>query len=338
MSILPLMAGVFLASAILTGLIRRLALRTRVLDLPGSRSAHNNPLPVGGGLSIVISVLAVTSYFFQQGSIPLPEYMAIAAAIFIAVNGLVDDIVELDIKWRLPMQFAAAIWSVAWLGDVPPIQIGGFELSAPWLLNTLAVFGLIWLLNLYNFMDGIDGIAASELVFVNAGAFLIVMNSSDQVITLLSATLVAAGAGFLLWNWSPARVFMGDVGSSFIGFSLGIMAIFSMLHGSMNLWTWLLLLGVFVVDATITLLRRLITGDRWYQGHSCHAYQHAARRYKSHSKVTITVLLVNCLWLGPLAWLATRQPEYGVYITLLGLLPLVYLAFKLEAGKEEIQV
>jgi len=255
--------------------------------------------------------------------------------LLVSAIGLADDIVQLDIKWRLPIQFAAAIWSVWWLGDVPPIQIGGFELSSTWLLNTLAVFGLIWLSNLYNFMDGIDGIAAGELVFVTAAAFLIVINSSDQVITLLSATLLTAGSGFLLWNWAPAKVFMGDVGSSFIGFSLGLMALFSMHHGSMNLWAWLLLLGVFVVDATYTLARRLLIGDQWYRGHSCHAYQNAARRYKSHSKVTITVILINCFWLGPLAWLVVQYPEYGVYITLLGLTPLVYLAIKLGAGKQD---
>jgi Fuc2NAc and GlcNAc transferase len=334
MSTLLLMAGVFLASAILTGAIWQLALRARVLDLPVSRSAHNEPIPLGGGLSIALLVFLIASYYFRQGLIPLPEFMAIAAALLVSAIGLADDIVQLDIKWRLSIQFAAAIWSVWWLGDVPPVQVGSFELSSAGLLNTLAVLGLIWLANLYNFMDGIDGIAAGELVFVSAAAFLIGINSSDEVIALLSATLLAAGGGFLIWNWAPAKVFMGDVGSSFIGFSLGLMALFSLHHGSMNLWAWLLLLGVFVVDATYTLVRRLITGGQWYRGHSCHAYQNAARRYKSHSKVTITVMLINCLWLGPLAWLVVWNPEYGVYITLLGLAPLVYLAFKLNAGKQ----
>ena len=182
-------------------------------------------------------------------------------------------------------------------------------------------------------MDGIDGLAGSELIFVNLVSLFLVINSGDQVVAVLSATLAAAGAGFLFWNWPPAKVFMGDVGSGFIGFSLGILALLSMHHGSLTVWTWLLLLGVFIVDTTVTLIRRSLNGEKWYQGHASHAYQNAARRYKSHSKVTITVIVINCLWLAPLAWFSVKQPELGIYLAGIGLVPLVVLAIKLQAGK-----
>ena len=169
------------------------------------------------------------------------------------------------------------------------------QMSESLLLNVLAVFSLIWLLNLFNFMDGIDGLAGGQLFFVSILTLFIVI-SSDNVLILLSATFAAAAAGFLFWNWPPAKIFMGDVGSSFIGFSLGVMALLSMHHGSMTVWTWVLLLGVFVVDATLTLAIRFKDKKRWYEGHATHAYQNAARYYKSHAKVTITLLLINFLW------------------------------------------
>jgi len=202
------------------------------------------------------------------------------------------------------------------------------------LLNVIAVFALVWLLNLFNFMDGIDGIAATELIAVNLLSILIVINT-DELITLLSAGLAAAAGGFLLWNWSPAKIFMGDVGSSFIGFSLGVMALLSMHHGSMTVWTWVLLVGVFIVDATLTLFNRFRRKQRWLEGHASHAYQNAARHYKSHAKVTITVLLINLFWLGPLAWLSMQYPEMGLVIAILGLLPLVLLARRFGAGVEQ---
>jgi Fuc2NAc and GlcNAc transferase len=256
------------------------------------------------------------------------------AGLLIACIGIVDDVKQLDVRWRIPAQFLASIYVVYCLGDVPAIDFGLFLFPESLLLNVLGVFALVWLLNLFNFMDGIDGIAATELIAVNLLSIVIVINT-DELITLLSASLAAAAGGFLLWNWSPAKIFMGDVGSSFIGFSLGVMALLSMHHGSMTVWTWVLLVGVIIVDATLTLFNRFRRKQRWLEGHASHAYQNAARHYKSHAKVTITVLLINLFWLGPLAWLSMQYPEMGLVIAILGLLPLVLLARRFGAGVEQ---
>ncbi len=219
---------------------------------------------------------------------------------------------------------------------MPAVNFAGLMLSQPWLLKALALLALLWLLNLYNFMDGIDGLAGSELVFVTFLSYLLVINSGDEVTAMLSATLLAAGAGFLLWNWPPAKIFMGDVGSSFTGFSLGVLALISMQSGILTLWTWLILLAVFIVDATVTLLRRFWRGEKWYEGHATHAYQQAARQYKSHAKVTITVIVINLLWLAPLAWLSVQRPELGMALTLLAMMPLLLLAWRLGAGNAAV--
>lgn len=333
MSILVLFPALLLASIIVTGFTKHIAARTKLVDLPVARSAHSIPVPTAGGISIVLLLLVVVIIGFERGIIPTQESLAILGAVAIAAIGVADDLFHLDIKWRMPVQLIAAVWSVFWLGGSPPVAIGSWSLDLPWLLSIAAVLSLIWLLNLYNFMDGIDGIAASQACFVSLATILIVIKSDDLVVTLLSATLLAASAGFLVWNWAPAKIFMGDVGSGFLGFSFGVIALISIHHGSMYVWTWLLLLGVFIVDSTVTLMRRFVAGEKWYEGHSAHAYQIAARRFNSHPRVTITILVINACWLGPMAWLTVVWPEYGSFLTIVGLSPLVILACKLGAGK-----
>ncbi|NKB31599.1 MAG: glycosyl transferase [Pseudomonadales bacterium] len=332
MPLLPLVAVVFLAAILITWLLQKKAARLRLLDAPIARSAHSNPTPKGGGLSIFLLVGIATIYFYLNGDIPLTEFLALTAAFVIGLLGLIDDLVSLRLRWRLPVQFLAACWVVYWLGGVAPIDFALFVLSNPLMLSAMGVFALIWLLNLYNFMDGIDGIATTELIFVNVMSLFLVINSSDQVVSLLSAILLAAGAGFLVWNWAPAKIFLGDVGSSFIGFILGILALLTMQHESLTVWTWFILLGVFVVDATVTLAVRCVNGQSWYEGHASHAYQNAARRYKSHAKVTIRVVVINCFWLAPMAWLSVQRPEFGALICVIALGPLILLAKKLKAG------
>ena len=337
MSILLLCSLLFFGSAILTGLFRWGAQRVRLVAVPVSRSAHSTSVPVGGGVSIVALILLVIVYCYFTDQIPVNEFAALMAAVVIAIMGIVDDIKQLDVRWRIPAQFLASAFVVYCLGDVPAIDFGIFIFSESILLNVLAVFALVWLLNLYNFMDGIDGIAATELIVVNLVSLIIVINS-DSALTLISASFAAAAGGFLLWNWAPAKIFMGDVGSSFIGFTLGVMALLSLHHGSMTVWTWVLLLGVFIVDATLTLLVRYRSKNRWHEGHASHAYQNAARHYKSHAKVTITVVLINLFWLGPLAWLSMQYPKMGLLITAIGLLPLLLLAKLFGAGRANFSI
>ncbi|GJM12094.1 MAG: glycosyl transferase [Pseudohongiella sp.] len=337
MSLLLLCCLLLFLSAALTGLFRWLAPRLRLIDVPVSRSAHSNPVPVGGGISIVVLIVLVVVYNYATGQIPAQEFAALITGFVIACLGIADDIKQLHIRWRLPAQFLASIYVVYSLGDVPAIDFGLFMFPESFLLNTLAVFALVWLLNLFNFMDGIDGIAALELISASLLSLVIVQNS-DDVLSLVSASFAAVAGGFLLWNWAPAKIFMGDVGSSFIGFMLGVLALLSMFHGTMTVWTWVLLLGVFIVDATLTLIVRAKNGQRWYEGHASHAYQNAARHYKSHGKVTITVLVINFFWLGPLAWLSVQYPQMGLFITLVGLIPLLLLARRFGAGKENFTI
>lgn len=316
----------------LTWVVLQLGRRGMLLDRPLARSAHTSPMPVSGGLGIVLPFYLLAGFLLLRGSLPQDVFLALLAGMPVAAVGLIDDIRKLDIRTRLPAHAAAAAWALWWLGDVPAIAFPGVSLDTPILLQMLAFLALVWLLNLFNFMDGIDGLAAGEAVFVMLAACLFAVLNANQSGALLSAVLALLCCGFLVWNWPPAKIFMGDVGSAFLGFVIGVLALASMLQGSQNLWSWILLLGVFIVDATYTLLRRVLTGQRWYDGHSTHAYQHAARRFGSHGKVSLGVLLINLFWLAPLAWLSNHYPAAGLLITICGLLPLIALAVLLGAG------
>jgi Fuc2NAc and GlcNAc transferase len=170
----------------------------------------------------------------------------------------------------------------------------------------LAVLGIVWATNLYNFMDGIDGLAGAEAASVGllGAALLAPWNPSLAVVAALVA---GSAAGFLPLNWAPARIFMGDVGSGFLGFLFAALAVASEHAGALPALIWLLLLGVFFADATITLLRRFVRGDRWYAPHRSHAYQRAVQGGWSHAGVSGAVLGLNAA-LGAMAWWITREP------------------------------
>jgi Fuc2NAc and GlcNAc transferase len=191
-------------------------------------------------------------------------------------------------------------------------------------------------LNLFNFMDGIDAIAASEAAFVAAaGALLGVVSGSMPGVSAVALAFAATCCGFLVWNWPPARIFMGDVGSGYLGFVLSVLALAAARDNSAALWIWLILGGVFFVDATVTLVRRLVRREHLHQGHRSHGYQWLARRWGSHLRVTVAVLAVNVFWLLPCAAFAALHPSQAATATCVALAPLVVIALAAGSGRPE---
>jgi Fuc2NAc and GlcNAc transferase len=146
------------------------------------------------------------------------------------------------------------------------------------------------------------------------------------------ASVGFAAAGFVVWNWPPARIFMGDVGSGFLGFLFGSMALITHKVSELSFWVWPILLGVFIVDATVTLCRRLMNRKKIHEAHRSHAYQHAVRRYGAHMPVSLAVAAINLLWLGPIAGLVALQLIPGTTGILLAYPSLLVLAWKFDAG------
>lgn len=253
--------------------------------------------------------------------------------------GFLDDHSHIAARWRLLVHFVAASWALIWIGGLPALPLLGVMVAAGWLAEMLAVLYLVWLLNLYNFMDGIDGLAGIEAATACAGAALLCMVGAPDVAAWGAPMLLLAGvAGFLCWNFPPAKIFMGDAGSGFLGLMLGLLSIQAGWVNPAFFWAWLILLGVFIVDATLTLLRRLLRRHKPYEAHRSHAYQYASRKYGSHRRITLAVLAINILWLLPMAMAVGLGYVDGVLGLLIAYAPLVWLGFRFKAGAEEAQV
>lgn len=329
----PLLIGF---SFVLTYGLRRYALHKSLLDIPNGRSSHTVPTPRGGGVAIVIGYLIILVVAFGLKALPLSTFLGLfGAGSFIAGLGFLDDHGHIAARWRLLGHFLAAVWGLFWLGGLPPVSVLGIPQDLGIVGNVLAVFYLVWLLNLYNFMDGIDGIASVEAISVCLGVSLLyALDGTSGPIGLL-VMLAAAVAGFLLWNFPPAKIFMGDAGSGFLGIMLGLLSLQAAWISSQLLWAWLILLGVFIVDATVTLIRRLVRGDKVYEAHRSHAYQYASRRFGRHLPVTSAVGVINLCWLLPVALCVTRFGLDGAIGVVIAYVPLVLLAIRFNAGQLE---
>jgi len=332
-----LMPVVVLLSFLITWGLRKYAIAHSVIDVPGARSSHTVPTPRGGGVAIVITFLAILPMFTMAGAVTKPLMWAVlGSGAGIALLGFLDDHGHIAARWRLTAHFIAAAWALYWLGGLPPLALFDYPLHLGWVGHALAAMYLVWMLNLYNFMDGIDGIASVEAVCVCIGAVCLYVIAGRPEMIGVPLLLACAVIGFLIWNFPPAKIFMGDAGSSFIGIVIGILSLEAAWMVPHALWAWLIMLGVFIVDATFTLLRRLLRKEKFYEAHRSHAYQFASRRYGKHLPVTLGVAAINLCWLLPIAlWVGTGtlRVEAGV---ILAYAPLIVLAIYYRAGAEEI--
>ena len=275
---------VFVLSLVFTGLLRWYALQRKVLDVPNQRSSHKVPTPRGGGMAIVVAFLVAGAMSPIWASLAQQVAVLIAGALVAAV-GFIDDHVSISpLKRLLAHAIGAALVAYA-AGGLPTLDLWGWQFELSWLGYAVALVGLIWLVNLYNFMDGIDGLAGVEAVSVCLVVTGLHYLGGQTPIGSLPLLLGVATLGFLLWNWPPARIFMGDGGSGFLGLMLGALMLLDASSEPNMLWVWLVLLGVFVVDATWTLLHRWLLGIKLSEAHRTHAYQYAARSVGCHLPV-----------------------------------------------------
>jgi len=330
----PFVSG---TSFFLTAALRRYALSQSLMDIPNERSSHSIPTPRGGGVAIVITFLLSLSVLFGVEKLALSDFLGVAlGGMFIAGIGFLDDHGHIAARWRLFAHFLASAWVLFWLGGLPPIVMFGFNFGVSWLGYLIAAFYLVWMLNLYNFMDGIDGLASVEAICVCLGACFLYWTAGADELVVGPLLLAASVAGFLCWNFPPAKIFMGDAGSGFLGIILGALSLQAAWTNPLFLWGWLILLGVFIVDATFTLARRLLRGDKVYEAHRSHAYQFAARQVGRHLPVTMVIAAINVFWLLPIALCVGRFGLNGVLGVILAYVPLIGLAIKFHAGELDV--
>jgi Fuc2NAc and GlcNAc transferase len=329
MLIILLAIGALLLSWLSVYFIKAYALKN-LLDIPNQRSSHQMPTPRGGGLGIVVAFTAASLMLFLGGSLDLAGFQALTAALLVAGIGFWDDHRHIPARWRFLVHMAAAVIALGLVQGFPLLVMGDWRIELGVFGYALGMAYLVWLLNLFNFMDGIDGIAASEAVFIS-GALAGFLGFIDYELALIALSLCFASLGFLLWNWPRAKIFMGDVGSGFLGFVLGLLTLMAGHQEPVYVYVGLILFAVFITDATVTLVRRYISGQKWYEAHCSHAYQHAARRY-GHLKVILAVWAINLFWLLPVASVVFRYPAYALPGLIMAYLPLIYVTVKFEAG------
>jgi Fuc2NAc and GlcNAc transferase len=319
-----LLAGAAASGLLLTWLVLR-AGRRRWLSIPNARSSHTVPTPTLGGIGIVVPVLVVAAFVDD----PLARAV-LAGGVPLAIVGAVDDVRDLPASVRWPVHVAAAI-AALWLLPVPPLVLPPFSVEAAWLVLPLTALLLVWLVNLYNFMDGIDGLAAVQCVTFAAG---VVWLGADGAAATLAIALMGAAGGFLCLNRAPARIFMGDVGSGFLGFSFGVLALALAVDGTVPFVASMVLLTGFWFDATWTLCARMLAGRRFTAPHRDHLYQKLARRF-GHGRTTLGYLAMNVLWLTPFAAWADASPRHSLLAVGAAVLPWLAGCVILRAGTPE---
>jgi Fuc2NAc and GlcNAc transferase len=315
----------------LTNRIERNARRLGLVQHPNHRSSHHIPTPSGGGVAIAIAALVALVGLGFSGATQLWAVLAVTA--LIAALGFADDLRDLPAALRFPLQalvLGALVWALGPLPDLPLMP--GLALSGI-LLGMIVLFVGLWWLNLFNFMDGIDGLAGSQAIFILLGACLLWW-SGDADAPLAPAfwmalATAAATAGFLLRNWPPARIFMGDAGSNSLALIIFALALLTIAAGQIGYQAWLILPSVFVSDATLTLLRRTARGEKPWHAHRRHAYQQLSRRW-GHRNVTLLYGAVTAFWAFPLAWLAQANGSWALVV--LAYAPLVGCAAWANAG------
>ena len=292
--------GTALVSLAATGLILRQLTTRGIVDKPNERSSHATPIPRGGGLAVIV-VLLVTWVLSLADNITSYQWLIIAT-IFIGFVSWIDDLCGLSPAVRMVSQFIV-VGMVFWLMPSSALYFHGF--FPFWLDNLITVLLWVWFINLFNFMDGIDGISAVEAIGIGLGVFLLMAIGSVQLVHGTLGLLIAAVAlGFLWWNWQPAKIFLGDVGSVPLGFLLGWLLLEIL---ASPVWPAALILPLYyLADATITLLRRALHGEKIWQAHRSHYYQQATQRGLSHAKVASIIGLANVLLIG-LAILSVNQ-------------------------------
>ncbi len=278
---------IFSFSLFLTYYIKLISIKKSFVDIPNERSSHMTPTPHGGGMAIAISWFSGISYLYYINDIDTTLYAALMVGVVIAVVSYLDDLFGLSAKLRLIVQSLVAFLGLYLLGGLQSIDLVFFSIENQIFTNVFAFFTIVWFINLYNFIDGIDGYAGSEAIFLGLAGFLLFSGSHFLI-------LIAAVAGFLVFNWHKAKIFMGDVGSTLLGYNVAIFAIYYANDGT-SILVWIILFGLFWFDASLTLLRRYKNGEKLSQAHKKHAYQRLVQSGWSHDKVVISSIFVNIL-------------------------------------------
>jgi len=301
---------VALASAFLTGLVYHFAVTRRWIAYPNARSSHAVPTPSSGGIGLAVVALGAFAVLGATGAIPVALAVAlVVGGALVAIIGWLDDRRQLSARVRLTAHAIAAVWAVLWIGGPDVLSVGVAAVPIGVWGAPLAVLAIVGFSNLYNFMDGIDGLIGAETVLAGSALAVLSFLAGAPAIAASFGVLAAVASGFLFWNWHPARLFMGDVGSVFLGFSFAVLAVASEQARALPALAWMTVLAVVIVDAGFTTIRRALHGERWYEAHRTFSYQRAVQAGRQHSTVVLGMAALNVVLIA-LAVVGQRRPPY----------------------------
>lgn len=309
-------------SVFLTFLIRSIAIKRNVVDIPNERSSHTISTPRGGGLAIVIIWFGALGLLYLNGKIPDNLFFALLSGLLLATVSLLDDIFSLQPLFRLPFQIISASLALYFLGGFEITLLKGSHPIVGYLIAPVVVIGIVWFINLFNFLDGIDGYASLEAIFVAISLFIF----TGELLTLV---LIASVAGFLFWNWPKAKIFMGDVGSTQLGYILIVLGIYFHNNDGPNFSVWIILSSLFWFDATLTLYRRWRNNEKLSKAHRKHIYQRAVQAGFSHLITDLYALAIN-LVIFILAYIAYCKPQLSLPILIVNVLFLFVVAKSID--------
>jgi len=317
----------FILSICGTVFYKKLAIKKNILADLNNRTLHDAPTPRGGGIVFASVFIVFIILFWKLNKLPDDLFFVLGVGGAIAlVLGFLDDIFELGAKKKLAGHFLLSSWLLFWFN-------GGPLLTIDWVPSIIAIpltlLLLVWIINAYNFMDGIDGMAISGAVFVS-GSFILVMliTGNSSFFLILSTLLFVCTSAFMIFNWPPASIFMGDTGSIFLGYFFGAQITYTIMYDEISIYTWLIIFSYFIADTTATQIARMLLLIKWTKAHRSHAYQNIARITNSHFKVTLGVMVYSLFWVLPLLIWSVREPVMAGLASFFSMLPAFIVSFK----------
>ncbi len=325
------LAILLLVAAITSAGVIRLLISSRfkqnLLDQPNERSLHDKPKPRIGGLGICAGLLLAFIVMPLIG-LTLPATLAYlaGAALIVLLISFIDDLKPLSAGLRIPFHFLAAIVLIAAGFSLGNISVGGLILELPLSVGMIvSVLYVVWMINLYNFMDGMDGFAGGMTVIGFGTLALAAVSGGSTFLAAVSACVAGAALGFLFYNFPPARVFMGDTGASTLGYFAAGLSLWADREGVIPLWISVLVFSPFIVDATVTLIRRAWRRERVWVAHRSHYYQRLVQAGWGHRRTVFAeyLVMVAC---GGSALLALKLAPIGQW-AIITLWIIVYFLF-----------
>jgi Fuc2NAc and GlcNAc transferase len=312
----------FFACTVLLFLLIKTAKYTGLIDIPNPRSSHKKPTPSGGGVALASVVLLANLGSFRE----CPEFFV--GGLLISTIGLIDDIKSLPVMPRLLTQFIVISLIVYFLPAYNPIK--GIPIT---IVKIVLIFSGVWFINLYNFMDGIDGLAGGYANAASVGFLFCVTNELkvEEWNIEIYKQIIYITIPFLIFNWSPAKIFLGDIGSTFLGFTFFSLGARGLIYGNYLMYSFIIIMSFFWIDATVTLARRFLLKKKVFTAHKEHAFQKAAAKY-GHWRVSCFIILVTLFWLNPMASLTLKYAQHGPLMTLISILPVLAIILSFKPG------